>query len=38
MNGWLLALSIVLIVGAAFTAGFFLVRPLIDSPSESSSK
>jgi hypothetical protein len=32
MNGWLLALSIVLIVGTAFTAGFFLVRPLIDSP------
>jgi hypothetical protein len=38
INGWLLALLIVLIVGTAFTAGFFLVRPLIDSPSESNSK
>jgi hypothetical protein len=29
VNGWLLALAIILIVATAFTAGFLLVRPLI---------
>ncbi len=34
MNSWVLALSIILIVATAFTAGFLLVRPLIGESSD----
>jgi hypothetical protein len=34
MNGWILALAIILIVATAFTAGFLLVRPLIGESSD----
>jgi hypothetical protein len=35
MNGWLLGLAIVLIIGTAFTAGFLLVRPLIEGNNDN---